>query len=50
MFEIKMFLNEKYNIDDMKLKKTLKNLNVMTLNRMLLKVHKTINNACQQEA
>ena len=47
MFEMKMFLNEEYNVDDMKLKKTLKNLNVVTLNQVLLKIHKAMNNARQ---
>ena len=45
MFEMKMFLNEKYNVNDIKLEKTLKNLNVMTLNQMLLKIHKAMNDA-----
>ena len=47
---MKIFLNKEYNVNDMKLKKTLKNLNVVTFNRVLLKVHEAMNDARQREA
>ena len=44
---MKIFLNKEYNVNNIKIKKILKSLNVVTLNQILLKTHETMNNACQ---